>query len=161
MINFLRSGGKLFHPNRIINLDYNPLTYVPYYIYAQGEKEILKFLTLFSSNEMHVPNQTSIMLIGDSMEGKSSLGRTLEKNKPRAKDMLNPENHDDEMIGDEDRTEAFEAYSCQIEDLHVYITDIGGQDDYNIVLPLLSRNHGLSLIVVSCQTLLSKGEKKV
>ena len=133
-----------------IYLDFNPLIYPPYYIYMQGEGEVSKFLELFSPSEMYLPKDFSVMLVGDSMEGKSSLGRTIEKGKPQALDVETVSEDPCGKIGVNDRTEAFDVHEWKMGDCVVNVTDIGGQDDYNLMLPLLCRNHGLFLLVVSC-----------
>ena len=159
-IQFIEAGGKLgkalgtsgsnAENEANINLDFNPLIYPPYYIYMQGEGEVYKFLELFSPSEMYLPKDFSVMLVGDSMEGKSSLGRTLEKGEPQALDVESASDDVYGKIGEEDRTEAFDVYEWKMDDCVVYVTDIGGQDDYNLMLPLLCRDYGLFLLILSC-----------
>ena len=94
------------------------------------------------------PNQIGIMLVGNSEEGKTSLGMSLKHGSPHA-------NH----ISTFDRTEGFDIYDIEMEadpgteEMVVHLCDIGGQDDYNLVVPVLSRNHSLSLLIVSCTSL--------
>ena len=62
-------------------------------------------------------------------------------------------------IGIDDRTEAFDVYQWEMEDCVINVTDIGGHDDYNLMLPLLCRNHGLFLLVVSSESLMTNEKK--
>ena len=157
MVSFLEAGGKLhgtWHKKSIMNFDYNPLKFVPQFIYIKGEEATLKFFKNFSPDEMVRPDQNAAMLVGDSGEGKTSLGLSLKEGSPQA-----------EKVSEEDRTEAFDNYVIELDvksesdKIDVNLTDIGGQDDYNLVLPTLSRNHGLFLLVVSCLNVSSKPDE--
>ena len=160
MVQFLKANGKMgkIHGGQdqnqvIVSLDFNPLIYVPYFVYLQGEG--LTYLENFSPSEMQIPKQISVMLVGDSMEGKTSLGRTLERGEPQAADDEMGSAEKGRKIGKDDRTEAFDVYQWQNQDYTVNVTDIGGQNDYHLMLPLLSRDHGLFLLVIGYSSLKS------
>ena len=162
MIQYLKANGNLgkIHEGQdeiqaIVSLDFNPLIYVPYTVYLQGEGETEKYLENFSPSEMQIPKQISVMLVGDSTEGKSALGRTLERGEPQAADDDTGSAGKDRMIGKDDRSEAFDVYRWEYQNYTLIVIDMDGQHDHHLMLPLLCRDHGLFVQIISYPSLQS------
>ena len=109
MLKFLQSGGELTYnvegkEKGGIDLTFNPMAYPPRYILEKGPAATSQHLTDYE-NTMIDQKENSVILIGNQMVGKTSLGLSL------AGKIFNAAE-----IKLTDQTEAFDCYQADIKD---------------------------------------------